>query len=172
MREDILKNGSLEQVKKLIPDKKGILAFPLGKNPLHYAAQNKDGNVIRYLVEEVGLNSDRESDNKVTPLHEAAHCGNFDAICILIQHGADYHKKNPIGQDVITILKAMKKFDLVPKVNKVIEDRITQDELKKKVWIDEKETLRHRRNNSSTFNYSLNPVIDSSDKKILTGHFF
>ncbi len=151
MKENVLKNGTLEEVKQLFPDNRCLLIFNLGKNPLHYAAYNTDKRVMIYLIDEVNLHPDRPSDRGITPLHEAALCGNLEAIRLLIERGADYEKNNTMGQDIITILNVARKFDLVPEVKKIIQDnpKISTNELleeKSHILSEQKTSLTKRLN--------------------------
>ncbi len=156
---EILKSGSVEEVKKLFSDKKYSLEFPLGKNALHYAVYNQDKRVIAFLLDEIHMHPDRPSETGITPLHEAATYGNLEAIRLLIEHGADYNKKDVLDENILTILRGVKKFDLVPKVKKIIEEK--DKSLKANSQNPIESGLRNR--NDSLFFFSLNNAF--SDKK-------
>src|SRR5215207_4086096 len=96
IQQNILQNGTLEDIKKLIKtqqdsqnlvnssQEKNIFNFARGETALHYAVANSDINVILYLIDEIHVPFDIPSDSGVTPLLKSAYFGNLETIRLLI----------------------------------------------------------------------------------------
>jgi ankyrin repeat protein len=120
----ILLNGNLEQVKNLVAT--GIdlnTHFPQQRNGLHYAAWNKDSEVIAYLLKQASIDINAKDNEGLTPLDRALHGGTYDTICKLIDYGATYELAA-----VIAKLKKHSRYELVPAIEKYIVNANTAKE--------------------------------------------
>ena len=68
-----------------------------GKTALHYAARNGHTETIRYLLCEAHHPVDEASGDGTTPLHLACFGGHAHAFELLVDHGADPHRRNDWG---------------------------------------------------------------------------
>ena len=59
------------------------------QTPLFYAVKREETGVVRFLVEEVGVNINHMEYQKRTPIYLAAFEGNLDMVKYLHQHGGD-----------------------------------------------------------------------------------
>jgi ankyrin repeat protein len=69
---------------------------PLGRTPLHEAADNGHLSICRMLLER-GAPADSTDDQGVTPLHDAASCGHPDVCRLLLEHGAKAASRDADG---------------------------------------------------------------------------
>ena len=90
--------GQLDLAGRLI--ERGADVNKVGWTPLHYAATNGHGDVIRLLLEHHAY-IDAESPNGTTPLMMAASYGTPVAVKILLEAGADPLLKNQRGLTAI-----------------------------------------------------------------------
>jgi len=90
--------GQLDLARRLI--ERGADVNKTGWAPLHYAATNGHGDVIRLLLEHHAY-IDAESPNGTTPLMMAASYGSPVAVKILLEAGADPLIKNQRGLTAI-----------------------------------------------------------------------
>lgn len=67
-------------------------------NALYTAAEVGDVQLIKFLVEEVGMNINSQDDRDFTPLHYAAIEGHISAIHLLLELGADHSVINEDGE--------------------------------------------------------------------------
>lgn len=122
--EDILSQGSLQQVKQMFEaavKKSEIIQLEAQQSPLHYAVFNPDSTVLLYLLEEQRLNPNVLDKFKRAPLDCAVQKGCFDNIKLLIEYGADFTRKNNKGLTIIYALKGYKHFSLIDAVQELMK---------------------------------------------------
>ncbi|XP_064599134.1 tonsoku-like protein [Liolophura sinensis] len=101
--------GNLRKVKKLVEQ-----GHPLnprdfcGWLPLHEAANHDFPEIVEYLLTHGAWINDRGGEHcgGVTPLLDAANCGNLDVMTILIDHGANLHAKDDDGSTALDCLRS------------------------------------------------------------------
>ncbi|MFO0598113.1 MAG: ankyrin repeat domain-containing protein [Myxococcaceae bacterium] len=96
---DAAKTGTAERVKALLrvhPDWLDVKNIR-GSTPLHLAAINPDGAVIRALLE-AGAKVNVADDDGFTPLHMAAFHRQADYALLLLEAGADVNAKTNGGR--------------------------------------------------------------------------
>ena len=75
-----------------------------GETPLYWASRgqnSKDGSVVRLLLEH-SADINVQTDEGVTPLHQASYNGALEVVRVLLEHGADVEVK---GKDGMTALQ-------------------------------------------------------------------
>jgi ankyrin repeat protein len=115
--QEILRKGNLQEIKQQI---KNSIKFKNDRTPLHYAAGNENKEVIPYLIDELNYDPFYMPEDKITPLHRAAHYGNLQAIHLFLKYGIDPEIIDEYGFNVITTLDRNQYFDLVPLAEKMI----------------------------------------------------
>ncbi|KAF8476369.1 ankyrin repeat-containing domain protein [Russula ochroleuca] len=104
------KNSDVEVAQKLIEYSVNISAEDLhGCTPLHVASQcdHKDCSILQLLLEH-GANVNTRRMDSSTPLHRASLLGAPEAVCLLLEHGADAKAEDENG---VTALQATERFE-------------------------------------------------------------
>ncbi|OWF54535.1 tonsoku-like protein [Mizuhopecten yessoensis] len=101
-------SGNLKKVKKLI--EQGHPVNPrdyCGWIPLHEAANHDHSEIVSYLLEHGAAVNDRGGQHcgGVTPLIDAANCGNLDVMRVLIDHKANELAKDDEGNTALSCLR-------------------------------------------------------------------
>ncbi|MFZ2055593.1 MAG: ankyrin repeat domain-containing protein [Candidatus Aminicenantales bacterium] len=89
--------GDLAKVKTLLEKEPALVNArdENGRTPLHWAAQARHLDVLRYLVDK-GAGLDALDNNGTAPLHTLARSGQTEAARLLIDKGADIDIKDPV----------------------------------------------------------------------------
>ena len=93
MNEDIFeccRKGDLVSVKKLIEEHKVVyggseIRNEIGNTPLHLASYKGHLEIVKYLVEDVGVETETKSRYGQTPLHEASCVGHLEIVKYLVE---------------------------------------------------------------------------------------
>jgi len=80
--------------------------------PIIYAAEEKDSRILKALLR-FGASVDDESFNGSKPLDRAIACGNFEAIHILLEAGANVHAINSCGMSALDYAIEHRQLDMV-----------------------------------------------------------
>lgn len=81
--------GHLEVAAELLRRKADVnYADADGMTPLHFAARNDRGCIVKLLLD-YGANIEAKSNNSETPLFLAVHCCSYQSITLLLNSGAD-----------------------------------------------------------------------------------
>nr|CAC38782.1 Myol protein [Suberites domuncula] len=97
-----VKNGDLVEIKAIV-EKPGFNVnseLLNGRNPLHYASDYGQADVILYLISK-GANVDTPDKHGITPLLAAIFEGHTDCVRILLEKGASKSGKAPDGSSYI-----------------------------------------------------------------------
>ena len=97
---DFCRNGDLESVKRLIEEHKVLhggseILDGFGSSLLHYASEFGHLEIVKYLVEEVGMNSETQNEDRDTPLQYASWFGYLEIVKYLVEE----MNVNPETQD-------------------------------------------------------------------------
>ncbi|XP_060084011.1 tonsoku-like protein [Ylistrum balloti] len=100
--------GNLKKVKKLV--EQGHPVNPrdyCGWIPLHEAANHDHSEIVSYLLEHGAAVNDRGGQHcgGVTPLIDAANCGNLEVMRVLIAHKANMLAKDDEGNTALSCLR-------------------------------------------------------------------
>ena len=78
----------------------------VGNTMLSIAARSNQVNLVRYLLEECGAEVDQRDTSEVapvTPLWLAVERRHLDAVCLLLQHGADVNAKGECDSPIVLL---------------------------------------------------------------------
>lgn len=114
----VLMEGNLQQVKALFT---ASVFLTENRSPLHYAACNKNPDVILFLLEEKKLDPNKEDNNHSIPLDWAIAKSTLEVMTILIAYGADYNRSNSVGLTPVETLEGLKRFKEARELEKIIE---------------------------------------------------
>jgi hypothetical protein len=78
----------------------------IGTTPLYLAAENGHLAVVRYIIEELGVNVDQSEKGGATPLIIAACMKHKKVIAYFLKHGADPHFSIPKYGTAVDVSKA------------------------------------------------------------------
>ncbi|XP_074598048.1 myotrophin-like [Brevipalpus obovatus] len=98
-----VKNGDLEQVKELITKQKININEQIdGRNPIVYAADYGQREIIEYLISQ---RADVNAPDKhgITALLAAIWEGHYDCVKLLIEAGANTDLKTPDGRSYLEV---------------------------------------------------------------------
>jgi uncharacterized protein len=91
-----------------------------GWSALHYAAAGPEPKVVALLIEH-GAEIDAGSPNGTTPLMMAAQYGSEDSVTLLLDHGADLHRRNQLDLDVISFARRAGRDMLAKRLEKRLQ---------------------------------------------------
>ncbi|CAL2049545.1 hypothetical protein CAEBREN_09821 [Caenorhabditis brenneri] len=94
-----VQNGELDAVKQSV-NEKNVHEIHNGRTAVQIAADYGQAAVIDYLIS-IGANIQEKDKYGITPLLSAVWEGHFDAVKLLLQHGADRHISAPDGTALI-----------------------------------------------------------------------
>ena len=120
----LFSKGSLDNVIAFYMTYGNNFLLPCNKNPLHYAAHNKEHPIVifyllRYRGFDLKVNDIDDFDNHA--LSVAAYSENMQGIEYLIYYGADYTKVFKFGETLEGMLMCKMKGDYIPRLHQIIE---------------------------------------------------
>ncbi|CAB3979635.1 Myotrophin [Paramuricea clavata] len=117
MGEELLwgvKNGDLDKVRELV-EKKGCNVngeLMNGRNPIHFAADYGQREVIDYLVNQ-GADMNVPDKHGITPLLAAIYEGHLECVKLLLAKGAKKDGKSPTGESYKDAAETQEMKDLL-----------------------------------------------------------
>jgi len=93
---DACGNDNFDEAKALIEDEGVDVEFEdsVGTTPLIYATSEGKVNTMRLLLDDYGATIDNYNEDGDTAIQVSAWSGQDEAVKLLIERGADLHKKN------------------------------------------------------------------------------
>lgn len=94
--------GNLSFFEDAVKTRNPSLRFSEGKTPLHYAVEQEEVGIVKYLIErKASVHS--KNINGTTALHTAVKKGNVEIVKLLLEAGADPNSQDSLGNTALLI---------------------------------------------------------------------